>query len=72
MLTSLQRVHLNGRIRIRLIRYVLSVVAHLITIMTVLHDLITHLETLLRAVITLVILIQIIKSYSDTLIIIIF
>ena len=72
MLTSLQRVHPNGRIDVRSTRHVLSVVAHLTIIMTVLHNPVTHPETLLEAAITLVILIQIIKSHSDTLIIIVF
>ena len=72
MLTSLQRVHLNDRIGVRSTRHVLSVVTHLTIIVTVLHDLITHSETLLRAVITSVILIQIIESHSDTLVIIVF
>ena len=57
---------------IRLTRHVLSAIAHLTIIMTVLHNFITHLRTLLKAVITLVILIQIIKSHSDTLITIVF
>ena len=57
MLTSLQRVHLNDRISVRLTRHDLSKVAHLIIIMTVLHNSRTYLRTLFKAVITLVILI---------------
>ena len=57
MLTSLQRVYLNDKIDIRLTRHILSVIAHFTIIVTVLHDLTTHSETLLRAVITSVILI---------------
>ena len=68
MLTSLQRVYLNDRINVRSTRHILSVIAHLTIIMTVLHNFITHSETLLEAAIALVILIQTIKSYSDTLI----
>ena len=72
MLTSLQRVHPNDRIDVRSTRHVLSVIAHLTIIMTVLHDPATHPKTLLRATIASVILIQIIKSHSDTLITVVF
>ena len=57
MLISLQRVHLNDKVGVRSIRHVLSMIAHLTIIVTVLHNLATHSETLLRVVITLVILI---------------
>ena len=40
--------------------------------MTVLYDLITHLETLFEVTIASVILIQITESYSDTLITVLF
>ena len=72
MLTSLWRVHSNDKIDVRSTRHVLSVIAHFTIIVTVLHDSVTHLRTLLRAAITLVILIQIIKSHPDTLITIVF
>ena len=72
MLTSLKRVHLNDKISVRLTRYVLSVIVHLTIIVTVLHISVTHSESLFEAVITSVILIQIIKSYSDTLITVVF
>ena len=72
MLISLQRVHLNGKIGIRSTRHVLSAVAYLTIIVTVLHNFITYSQTLFEAVIAPVILIQIIKSHSDTLITVVF
>ena len=72
MLTSLQRVYLNDRISVRLTRHVLSAVAHLTIIVTVLYNFVTYSETLLKAAITLVILIQIIKSHSNTLVTVVF
>ena len=57
MLTSLQRVHLNDRIGVRLTKHVLSAIAHLTIIMTVLYNLITYSETLLKAAIASVILV---------------
>ena len=72
MLTSLQRVHLNDRIDVRSTRHVLSVITHLTIIMTIFHNVVTNSETLLRAAIALVILIQIIKSHLDTLITVVF
>ena len=72
MLISLQRVHLNDRISVRSTRHVLSMIAHLTIIVTVLYNFVTHSETLLRAAITSVILIQIIKIYLNTLITVVF
>ena len=47
-------------------------IAHLIIIKTVLHNFVTYLKTLFKAVITSVILILTIKSYLNTIIVIVF
>ena len=57
MLISLKRVHLNSKIGVKSTRHVLSAVAHLTIIVTVLHNSVTYSETLFRAAITLIILI---------------